>query len=157
MRPTDFNRQELEVDEDAAYLFWTVVQAVRDYVFYSPNNPKHRDNSCYRLAKSWITNPEFVAQWGDVEDALCFTFGEALEMLGVQSENVNVFRSTIRKARDASTQEERSQIVVNAYSELHFHDNEPDPFWRNYNLQMERQLKIINPTTGPRRTHLVFS
>lgn len=128
MKPTDFNRQGLDVSEDTAYLFWTIVQAVRDYVFFKKYGSAHKSYKHYRFARSWITNPQFIAQWGDSDNPPCFTFGEALEMLGVHPENVNVFRNMITEARKANTQEERSQIVRSAYGELHFHDNEPDPF-----------------------------
>ena len=135
MLPTDSNRRELDIDEHTAYLFWTIVQAVRDYVFFEKLKV-HTSYRHYRFAKSWITNPQFIAQWGDIEDPPCFTFGEALEMLGVQPENVNIFRNMIREARHANTQEERSLIVRSAYSTLHFHDNEPDPFgWVAYHPQ----------------------
>ncbi|MCK5292670.1 MAG: hypothetical protein KAR39_11730 [Thermoplasmata archaeon] len=146
MLPTDHNRKELEVNEDSAYLFWTIVQAVRDYVFFKKYGSAHKSYKYYRFAKRWITNPQVIAQWGDAEDALCFTFGEALEMLGVQPENVVIFRDMIRDARKADTQEETTRIVRNAYSELHFHDNEPDPLgWIAYHPQgMSLRTEEVN-------------
>lgn len=133
MRLSDHNIIALEVDDDTRYLFWTIVQAVRDYVFYSPSNSRHRNKSCYRLAKSWIMNPRFAVEWGDSDNPPCFTFNEALEMLGVYPENADIFRQTIRDARRAKTKIERSNIVKKAYGELHFHDNEHDPFgWVGY-------------------------
>lgn len=126
MRLSDFNIEELDVDEEARYLFWTIVQAVRDYVFYSPKNSRYRNHGCYRLAKSWIMNPHFEVEWGDSANPPRFTFGEALEMLGVQPENVVIFRQLIRNARIANTKQERNQAIKKAYGELHFHDNEPE-------------------------------
>lgn len=128
MRLTDPNIQDLDVDSDAAYLFWTVVQAVRDYVFYSPTGKRHRHKTYHRLACKWILNPNYEVEWGEGEDAPRFTFGEALEMLGVYPENVDIFRELIRSARRAKTDEERAEIVRKAYSELHFHDNEHNQF-----------------------------
>ena len=128
LRPTDYNRSELDVEQESAYLFWTIVQAVRDYVFFKIK-ASHSSYEHYEFAKSWITNPQFVAQWGDSDDPPCFTFGEALEMMGVHPENVNVFRDMISEAHRANTPEERSQLVRNAYGELHFHEhNEPNPY-----------------------------
>ena len=53
-------------------------------------------------------------------------------MLGIQPENVDIFRQVIKEARAADTDEERKKIVMKAYNELHFHDNEIDP-WRCVN------------------------
>jgi len=73
-------------------------------------------------------NPSFEVEWGDSDNPPRFTFGEALEMLGVQPENVVVFRQLIKSARTARTKQERYQAIRKAYGELHFHDNEPDPY-----------------------------
>lgn len=131
MRLTDNVIDDLGVDDDAAYLFWTVVQAVRDYVFYNPTGA-YRHLTYHRLAKKWILNPDYRVEWGDHEEAISFTFSEALEMLGIHSENVDIIRKTIRDAYYAKTDEERKAAVMRAYGELHFHDNELDP-WRCLN------------------------
>jgi hypothetical protein len=125
---TDKTIEELGVDNDARYLFWTVVQAVKDYVFFARSG-NHRYSLYHRLARKWIFTPDYEVKWGDGPDPPRFTFGEALEMLGVHSENVDVFRTTIKEARFAKTDEERKKIVMSAYSKLHFHDNEPE-LWR---------------------------
>lgn len=131
MRLTDNEVQDLGVDDDAMYLFWTVVQAVRDYVFYNPTGV-HRHLTYHKLAKKWILNPDYRVEWGDHEEAISFTFSEALEMLGVHAENVDVIRETIKSAHNAKTDEERRATVMRAYGELHFHENEPD-LWRCLN------------------------
>ena len=128
MRLTDYNIEDLDIDPEAAFLFWTVVEAVRDYVFFSPTASRHRNRTYHRLARKWIMNPNYEVEWGDGEDAPRFTFGEALEMLGVYPENVDIFRGLIRDARRAKTEEDRKKLIKQAYSELHFHDNEPDPY-----------------------------
>lgn len=129
MKPTSYNRQQLDVEEEAAYLFWTVVQAVRDYVFFHKFGSAHKSYQHYEFAKSWITDPQFVAQWGSSDDPPCFTFGEALEMLGVHPENVNILRDVITEVRQVDTPEERSHLVKSAHLELHFHEhNDPQSF-----------------------------
>jgi hypothetical protein len=128
LRLTDYVIDDLDVDPEAAYLFWTVVEAVKDYVFFAPTG-KHSYKLYFRLARKWIFNPDYEVEWGDGPDPPRFTFGEALEMLGVHPENVDVFRTTIREARQAKSNEERKKIVMKAYRELHFHDNEIE-LWR---------------------------
>ena len=125
---TDNVISDLGVDEDAAYLFWTVVQAVRDYVFYGTSS-RHSRSRYHALVRKWIVDPSYEVEWGESDDPPRFTFGEALEMLGIHSENVDVFRETIVGARNAKTNEEREKIVKTAYSQLHFHDNELE-IWR---------------------------
>jgi hypothetical protein len=130
LRPTGNEIIELGVDDDTKYLFWTVVQAVKDYVFYPTRS--HRHAMYHRLARKWIIDPNYTVEWGECEEPIRFTFGEALELLGVHSENVDVFRETIISARKAKTDEERVKIVQRVYGELHFHNNEPD-LWRCLN------------------------
>ena len=126
MRPTGNEIIELGIDDDTRYLFWTVVQAVKDYVFYPTRT--HRHATYHRLARKWIVDPNYAVEWGECEEPIRFTFGEALELLGVHTENVDVFREAIISARKAKTDEERAKIVERAYGELHFHNNEVDPF-----------------------------
>jgi hypothetical protein len=127
LRPTDNEIIELGIDEDTKYLFWTVVQAVKDYVFYPTR--LHRNATYYKLARKWIVDPNYEVEWGDGPDPPRFTFGEALEMLGVHPENVDVFRTAIREAHQAKSDKDRKDAVMKAYRELHFHDNEID-LWR---------------------------
>lgn len=135
-------------------LFYQIlVQAVKDY--FSPRYPKsHRIE--YRHLARWFRNlrPLEIAGLGRK-----YTFVEYCEeLLDIPYSNAEAIRQSIitYKEGDENTRKRTVRDCFSRLEEGHEH-NDPQPWWIEYNLSAERNLKVINPTVGPKRTYLVFS
>jgi hypothetical protein len=88
-----------------------------------------------------------------------YTFKEYLgEFIGIPPSNAEIIRQMIVTYKEGD-EETRRRVVRDCFAVLeenHDH-NDPEPFWREYNLNEERKLRVIRKKVGPRRTYAVFS
>ena len=106
--------------------FWSVVQTLRDYVLYNRGKNRPGTSRAYTFAKEWILGDIPKAKWGDSD--LEISFEEAMDILGVAPENIEVIRQGLKDSVGKSLAE-RKEICRKIYADLSWQDNEPDPIW----------------------------
>lgn len=109
-------------------LFWVIVQACRDIVYYGASAAKksrYVKKKDFLHAYEWILD-DLPQQIGDRE----YTFREALEAIGVHPDNVEHMRNTIARGPGLLSPE-RKQLARDTQTKLEGEEYEPEPFWRN--------------------------
>lgn len=107
-------------DEDA--LFWIVVQACQDIVYY-PSERCH-NKADFLHAYEWIVD-------GETQEVLGkdMTFSDALEALGVNPDNIAILRYAVMRSPQ-SQRAWKKTLVQEAYKNLDIPANEITPWWR---------------------------
>ncbi len=113
------------VDREEDILFWIIVQACRDMVFYEAYGSNSTKKKDFEHAYEWIMD-DLPQQIGDCE----YTFREALEGLGVDPRNVEHIRHTVARG-PGSLGVERKALARECYAQLEGEEYEPEPWWRN--------------------------
>jgi hypothetical protein len=125
-------------------LFWVVVQACRDIVYYNPESGSMCTKADFLHAYEWIMddkpqdtvidvdeNGEFI--WAEI------TFTEALLELDVDPRNVEHIRHAIARG-PGMTYEEKKQFARDTHAKLEGQAYEPEPWWRSVqNLIMNKE------------------
>lgn len=123
MHPSAYNIFSPET-YDEGVLFWIVVRACKDIVYYPRRRVSHDD---YLHAYEWIVDNKPQEVMG-----VDMTFSDALEALGVNPDNVEILRRAVMRSPH-SNRAWKTQIAKDAYTTMDLPDLEPEPWWRIIN------------------------
>lgn len=119
---------------DEGALFWIVVQACQDIVYYPSDRCFNRVDFLH--AYEWIVD-------GETQEVLGkdMTFSDALEALGVNPDNVAILRYAVMRS-PMSPKTWKKVLAQEAYKNLDLPSLEPTPWWRmvqNYIVNKEEE------------------